>query len=305
MSAVILGPKLGSFYANLMGSHGYLTMDRWFSRTINRYRGQLLSKPTKVGLERFRQLLIQPELTDEETIMATIPYQQAYEERGFKNGSEIEKAANTIHKASFGQLNDTPRNGSDREFMINTVKRAQRNLKKGDIDLTIADIQAILWYYEKRLYGELGARASADISFEEAANRSVKNIDIGETVEIEGPGGNIVDVPVSVSGINLEFAPDPRDKTLTEAFDRLSPKDKRAATYDIANLIIPKTMDELGIDKYEVNDTTGGFENETNPSLNIEISGLSIEELNEVGKVLGYVASQQAIITYDESTLST
>tara|TARA_R100000656_G_scaffold101726_2_gene74016 strand:+ start:6502 stop:6906 length:405 start_codon:yes stop_codon:yes gene_type:complete len=40
-------------------------------------------------------------------------------------------------------------------------------------DVSIADIQAMLRYYEKRLYGDLGARQSADISYEEAAKRVV------------------------------------------------------------------------------------------------------------------------------------
>jgi hypothetical protein len=171
MAALAFGPKLGAFYANLMGSHGYLTMDRWWSRSFNRYRGVLLQAPTREGLARFRQLLGQPDLSDDETIAATIPYRQSYEARNFKGGSELEKAANTIYKAAFENLEDAPFNATDRTFMLDAVNRAQKSLKRRGVDLSIADIQAILWYYEKRLYGELGARQSADVSYEEAARQ--------------------------------------------------------------------------------------------------------------------------------------
>lgn len=41
--------------------------------------------------------------------------------------------------------------------------------------MTIADSQPILWYFEKRPYGELGARKSKDISYEEAASAVVRD----------------------------------------------------------------------------------------------------------------------------------
>lgn len=168
-AAIVFGPKLGAFYANLMGSHGYLTMDRWWSRTFNRYRGTLLPTVSTVGLARFRKLIRKPRLTDEETIQRTVPYRNAYFARGYKNGTEIEKAANTLYKDAFEKLEDSPFNASDREFMVNTVNRAQEKLAKDGINLSIADIQAILWYYEKRLYGELGAQQTADISYQDVA----------------------------------------------------------------------------------------------------------------------------------------
>ncbi|MSR29702.1 MAG: hypothetical protein EXS03_09060 [Phycisphaerales bacterium] len=96
MAAVSLGPKLGAFYANLMGAHGYLTMDRWWSRTFNRYRGSLLTAPTQVGLEQFKTLIGKPGITDEEAISATVEYRNSYEAKNYKDGTEIEKAANTI-----------------------------------------------------------------------------------------------------------------------------------------------------------------------------------------------------------------
>ena len=193
MAAVEFGPKLGAFYANLMGAHGYLTMDRWWSRTFNRYRGTLLLQaPTKQGLQRFRELLGQPALSDDETIAATVPYRKSYEAKGFKDGSELEKAANTIYKASFENLEDSPFNASDRTFMLDAVNEAQKTLARKGYHLSVADIQAVLWYYEKRLYGELGARQSADISYEDAARRVVASI--------QGGGGGGLDAVLGNEG---------------------------------------------------------------------------------------------------------
>jgi hypothetical protein len=173
LAAVIFGPKLGAFYANLMGADGYLTMDRWWSRTFNRYRGTLLQKPTAQGMARFRELLGQPNLSDDETLAATVGPRNAYAARGYKNPSEIEAAANTLYKAAFENIEDQPFNASDRSFMLDTVARARATLKRQGVEISVADIQAVLWYYEKRLYGELGARQTADVSYEEATQRVV------------------------------------------------------------------------------------------------------------------------------------
>ena len=35
----IFGSKIGSFYQNIIGNYEYLTMDRWFMRSMNRIFG--------------------------------------------------------------------------------------------------------------------------------------------------------------------------------------------------------------------------------------------------------------------------
>ena len=194
MASVVIGDKLGTFYANLMGFDGYVTMDRWFARTINRYRGDLLMKPTNIGMKNFRELIGQPELTDEETILATIEPARAYARSGFKDKSQINQSANTIYKAAFGGLKDKPNSKTDRKFMQDVVTNARKKLKKSGINLTEADIQAILWYYEKQLYGELGAVASQEISYEEAADILVNNKKVVPGINVEGPGGQQTEI---------------------------------------------------------------------------------------------------------------
>lgn len=235
MSAIVFGPKLGAFYANLMGDTGYLTMDRWWSRTFNRYRGTLIPTLNETGVERVRGLLqaegvpLSDDATAEEVALAAVPFRNSYAAQGFKNGTETEKAANTLYKAAFEELNDAPFNASDREFMVATVNRAHELLKKRGVTLTVADIQAVLWYYEKRLYGTLGARQTQDVSYEEAARRAAEGYSAGRPAD-EGAGqpGNATSLDV---GADAEFAlDDDADGGLTlyqsAAFDRLPDLEK-------------------------------------------------------------------------------
>ena len=210
-AAIVFGPKLGAFYANLMGSHGYLTMDRWWTRTFNRYRGSLLqnvsgsgenttdSKGRKIGLARFKEMIGEPNISDDEALSKTVEHRNSYEKKNYKNGTDVERAANTLYKQAFENIEDAPYNASDRSFMLEAVNKAQKNLKRRGKDVSIADIQAMLWYYEKRLYGDLGARQSADISYEEAAKRVV-----GTTGGRLAQGGLDEVVPVGEEIFNAE-----------------------------------------------------------------------------------------------------
>jgi hypothetical protein len=106
--ALILGPKLGAFYANLMGAHGYLTMDRWWSRSFNRYRGTLLQQvsgtaddPTDTkgrpkGLARFKEMIGEPNITDDEALAKTVSPRNAYKDRGYKNPYSYRKCCKYI-----------------------------------------------------------------------------------------------------------------------------------------------------------------------------------------------------------------
>jgi hypothetical protein len=59
-------------------------------------------------------------------------------------------------------------------------------------------MQAILWYYEKRLYAELGARATADISYAETAREVIDGSVTEEAaqagdIDILDPDGHAID----------------------------------------------------------------------------------------------------------------
>jgi len=204
-AAIYFGPKLGAFYANLSGSEGYLTMDLWWTRSINRMRGLLIPKATEASIEKFRDMMDQPEADRDEVAAAAIPLRNKYKEYGFKTELEflaggkepstkaakpawfkraeeaageayeqrlfehnLEKMANTIYKNEYELLEEAPFTATDRAFMYKAARNAQETLRKSGIDLTLADIQAALWYYEKRLYGKLSGVKADDIGYEEA-----------------------------------------------------------------------------------------------------------------------------------------
>jgi hypothetical protein len=178
-AASLFGAKLGMFYSNLSGNEAYPTLDRWWSRTFNRYRGTLIpaiksgftKKGEAIGLDRFKSLLGNPGMSNEEALLAAKSYRDSYAAKEYKNGTEIEKAANTIYKTAFENINDAPFNGSDRKFMYDTISDAVNKLNKDGYELSIADVQAILWYFEKNLYKTLGVQAKIEgISYEDAAN---------------------------------------------------------------------------------------------------------------------------------------
>ena len=204
-AAVYFGPKLGAFYANLSGSEGYLTMDLWWTRSINRMRGLLIPKATSASITKFRDMMERPDATRDEVIAATIPLRNKYEEYGWNSELEhlvgakepstkaakpawfaqaeekagdayeqllfehnLEKMANTIYKNEFEMLQEAPFTATDRKFMYDAARKAQTLLKNDGVDLSLADIQAALWYYEKRLYAKLSGRKADDIGYEEA-----------------------------------------------------------------------------------------------------------------------------------------
>lgn len=206
VAALVLGPKVGAFFANLSGMEGYLTMDRWFSRTIGRHRGDLIptlkglsedvdeaedmdaaeqldskgrpkKKKKKIGLARFKEMMGMVGVSDEDAMKAVTRLRKQYEAKGFENGTREEQAANTIWKRAFLEILDTPKNASDRSFMINAMRKAQGNLKRHGIALSIADMQAVLWYFEKELYAKAtGVNRDLGISYKDAATRVVDDL---------------------------------------------------------------------------------------------------------------------------------
>ena len=211
-AAIYFGPKLGAFFANLSGSEGYLTMDLWWTRSINRMRGQLMPQATESSISKFREMMDKPDATRDEVVAATIPFRNKYKDYGYTTeleylakskepttnaGTEawfkkakraagaaypqlefehkMEKMANTIYKGEYDMLAEAPFGARDRQFMYDAARKTQTILANKGINLTLADIQAALWYYEKRLYAKLTGREADDIGYEEAIIAQSKN----------------------------------------------------------------------------------------------------------------------------------
>jgi Large polyvalent protein associated domain 38/ADP-Ribosyltransferase in polyvalent proteins len=365
-AAIYFGPKLGAFFANLSGSEGYLTMDLWWSRTFNRMRGLLIPKATEASINTFREMMDIPTASRDEVIAATIPLAAKYKEYGFNTELEhlmkskepkekankpkwfakaervagdayeqllyehkLEKIANTINKNEFEMLEEAPFTGTDRKFMYDAARKAQGMLRNKGVNLTLADIQAALWYYEKRLYQKLSGRKADDIGYEEAINsQAAKGIGRARPSVVFGGkpnGGAVTGGQVAGteelrgiltestsderkyslrSGVIVEVAPNP-DQEVANKWREMTPDERLNTTKAVANKAVTRVLDELGFKGYTSYFSSGKYEGEVNPNIIIEApDGTSAEDLRELASVLGYVLDQKAMVAFDESNKS-
>lgn len=181
LGSVVFGPKIGSFFGNLNKRFDSITMDRWFMRTVNRVRGTLTDPPAKgvknqidrltkalkgkrVGalrkdLQKIYKAVDKPGFKIDdypETRQWLKQTYRAIEKRKFKNRTEAEMAAQRLH-LYVTSLNQSPSNGGERAWIRGAMRHTQKRLleEKG-IDITNADLQAVLWYWEKDIYEKLG-----------------------------------------------------------------------------------------------------------------------------------------------------
>lgn len=120
----IIGSKIGGgFFANMNGKFDALTMDRWFMRTWGRVIGHLV----------------------EETNIRT------------QVNMGAGKPVYTAHRGT--ALIDDPRNGSHRHYIRASMDMVLDRMKADYPDLTMAELQAILWYEEKDLYAMHGVNS--------------------------------------------------------------------------------------------------------------------------------------------------
>jgi hypothetical protein len=199
MGAVIFGPKIGAFLSNINGHYQYLTMDRWFMRTIGRIRGDL--KPQQDysdQLKRFRTALrINPSKmklyevskedlkNDDKVIDVARKVLKEYakskfvktlnRKASFYPKTKLNMASNTLIKR-IDEIQDDPKNATDRKYLREIMKIA---VEKSDIEgLTMADAQAIIWFPEKRFFSKFGVgsqRGKKETDYETEARQYVKS----------------------------------------------------------------------------------------------------------------------------------
>ena len=194
--AAVLGPKVGGgFYANLNGNFEPVTMDRWFMRTINRLRGTY-TKPDPAIIKKAASRVLKSadshqqwhglsrddvlrdlshaashgELIGEAAKWAKAQ-ESSYAKTGYKDKTEMNKAAKRLLILGKAEAM-TPKNGAHRKHLRDIVDIVQNHhLKPRGINIPNADLQALLWYHEKRLWNKLGlkGRGAKTIGYAEAA----------------------------------------------------------------------------------------------------------------------------------------
>jgi len=120
----------------------------------------MVSEPTTQSVEKFKQLIGNPKAQMRTVKKEAAKYQKQYQRKGYKNGTELERTANNIHKALSG-LRDKPMNKKDRKFQSDVARQVAERLRNETEyqDMSIADLQAIMWFAEKRRMKEFGSRS--------------------------------------------------------------------------------------------------------------------------------------------------
>ena len=177
--AAVLGPKIGNgFYSNLNGFFDQLTMDRWLMRTWGRWTGTLIeARPDMVKAKRaeLKELVVKMK----QDAPAALEFQKALNAKlqtgdldalalaiqkasmlpatreSFNKtvtGQEIRKTGNALAKYIDGQK-EAPDGPDERNYIRKVFNKILTDVRgKGYPALTMSDLQALLWYPEKRLY---------------------------------------------------------------------------------------------------------------------------------------------------------
>jgi len=204
-SILIFGPKIGAFYSNLSGLGGTPTIDRWCIRTMFRYRGDMRAKVLNVDLEKFIKAnklegqsqgnilaLAESHAKEFDRLLggrgayaSLTKEQRNLEMSKYRQGKTIySKSADVVNDIKDGLTDDIKNKAKFakdfRTFTKDTFQKVQDNiLETTGEKLDISDIQAILWIYEKNLFGFLGVKQREDATYSAAASRIVSSINNG------------------------------------------------------------------------------------------------------------------------------
>jgi len=188
----IFGSKIGgAFYQNVRGNYDALTMDRWFMRFFNRITGnpfkvigenvlsdnkaRLLRAVQTAEAQRNNFLINAIEDAKDEANLDIIndatalelaaaldrQYQVAFSKTPVElreKKTELDLAAQSLNRNANVQVVEAPRSGGDRAMMRLVINRARQILAENGINISNADIQALLWYAEKDLLDAYGVR---------------------------------------------------------------------------------------------------------------------------------------------------
>jgi hypothetical protein len=96
-----------------------------------------------------------------------------------------------------------PRGNSERDFQQNTVERSQRILKNQyGKNISVADIQAALWFLEKDLFGKMGVASekAAPADYADAAHNTINLINNGALYNVKSRPNQVEPVAKAYGG---------------------------------------------------------------------------------------------------------
>ena len=110
-----------------------------------------------------------------------------YRKSGFKEKSDLRRRAkNWVENRELPVA--APRGDRERAFQQDTVEEAQKILnKKYKTNISVADIQAALWFHEKELFGKLGVASekAAPADYADAAQKTIDSINSNQLYHVK------------------------------------------------------------------------------------------------------------------------
>ena len=169
--SAVLGPKIGfGFYSNLNGRYDPVTIDMWFMRTWGRMTGDLIGADPELIQQQEARLtkaladdgrptnaygpeLLEVAQAESKAFEKDFKVNRAAYDSGEKVKPETALAAQRL-LASFEDTKDAPKADWRRTWIRDIVAKSQQILQGDGINITNADLQAVLWYPEKRLWSK-------------------------------------------------------------------------------------------------------------------------------------------------------
>jgi hypothetical protein len=194
------------------------------------------------------------------------------------------------------------------------------------VNLKPYQVQSVLWFYEQQLFNKLGTGAKS-YGFSDGAKKFVETQGAGSgKVPPPTGGGNApankpagqragqasapagqqpTGKPKKLSlGVVGEVAPNPDHPTAAQ-WREMTQSERLNATTAVARKVMNGIFDELNLQGYKFKFSTGTYEGEMNPNIIVEApEDASLEELNELARVMGYALDQKAMVVFDDENTS-
>ena len=357
--AAILGPKIGNgFYMNLNGYFDALTMDRWLMRTYGRMTGTLMTidkqaisdssnklkaavdamtpaqrremstligKPVRKGMSQ-GELDALSAAVDKASIIKDKRAKMQEDERT----NRFRLDARGLAKALDGQK-EAPANPAERNWIRAIFATALERLREEGKGMTMSDLQALLWYPERRLYDAAKADDSIEEGYEDddapdyanaamklALNNGADRASViaamdkaesmgtvkAETLTDDERAAMLREMraaPEQQVQAAFEVAPDPANAQAVAAWSGLDAKTRAAITASVRDDVLPGIADAVGVTIKKVAPATGGFAGLINPNLigEYQKTKVSIRQARQLSAAIGYVLDQDSVALSD------
>lgn len=103
------------------------------------------------------------------------------------------------------------------------------------------------------------------------------------------------------AGVLAEVAPNP-DQEIASRWNEMTAEEKTSTTQAVANKMMTQIFNLLDLEGFTYRFSSGRYEGDVNPNILIDAPpNASVQQLELLAKVMGYVLDQKAMVAYDEN----